>query len=520
MNDTLLLNTNDEGTSFKNVYIVELPLAVEVWQADIIDKRMEIGRYIYNALLNIVSRRYNEMIKTKIYRESKEQLAINDDKKKSKLTKEEKERIKQDNKILYEQLQLLEQQYKLTKYDIVSDVKEMQHHFKCHIHSRVAQEIAKNVYSSLYSVLHGKGKKFHFKKYGTFNSLRSNESNKAIIFNHDAVLWTGLTLKIEYPHSPKSLEYVQRNLFNNLPSLRYCAIVRKCIRGQNKYYVQLTFKCTMLHTKRRLGKGRVGLDIGTSTLAIASNTEVNLIELADKVQNYEKEIAKLQRKMDRSRRANNPNKYNEDGTYKKGNKDKWNNSNRYKKCQLQLRELYRKQRVTRRLQHGALSNHILSLGDEFYVEKMNFKSLQKRSKKTEKKANGRYKCKKRYGKSLGNRAPSMLLTLLNNKLHHFYKELNEINTQKCKASQFNHATGEYKKKSLGQRWNIINNQQVQRDLYSAFLISNVNSTLDSFNIDLCDSTYDNFLTLHNNKIEELKLQKQVMNKSFLSCMGI
>jgi uncharacterized protein YbcI len=114
----------------------------------------------------------------------------------------------------------------------------------------------------------------------------------------------------------------------------------------------------------------------------------------------------------------------------------------------------------------------------------------------------------------------MLLTLINNKLHHFYKELNELNTQKCKASQFNHTTGEYKKKLLGQRWNTINGQQIQRDLYSAFLISNVNSTLDSFNIDLCNSTYDNFLTLHSNKIEELKQQKQAKNKSFLSCMGI
>lgn len=507
-------------TSFKNVYTVELPLSVEVWQANIINKRMEIGRHIYNALLNIVSKRYNEMIKTKIYRKSWEQLTINGKRNKNKLTKKEKEQIKSDNKELYKQLQLLEQQYKLTKYDIIKEVKGMQHHFKCHIHSRVAQEIAKNVYSSLHSVLQGKGKKFHFKKYGTFNSFQSNESNRAIIFSKDTVLWTGLTLKVKYPHSLKSLEYTQRNLFDNLPNLRYCAIVRKCIRGKNKYYVQLTFKSTIPHTKCKLGEGRVGLDIGTSTLAIVSNTEVNLIELADKVPNYEKEIAKLQRKMDRSRRANNSNKYNEDGTYKKGNKDKWNNSNHYKKYRLQLKELYRKQRVTRRLQHGALCNYILSLGDEFYVEKMNFKGLQRRSKKTEKSANGKYKSKKRYGKSLGNRAPSMLLTFINNKLHHFYRELNEIDTQKCKASQFNHITGEYKKKSLGQRWNIINGQFVQRDLYSAFLISNVNSTLDSFNIDLCNHTYDNFLVLHNNKIEELKLQKQITNKSFLSCMGI
>ena len=498
------MNNNRE-----NNYIVELPLKVESYQADIIDTRLEIGRKIYNALLNIVIKRYNELTKTKLYRNLKEQLVL-----------AIKAKNKQISKIIGKQLSDLEKQHKLTKFDIINDVKEMQHHFKYHIHSRIAQEIAKNVYTSLYSILYKNGKEFHFKKFGTFNSLQSNEINQAIIFNTDYVSWTGLHLIVKYPNNIKSQQYLQYNLFDNIDKLRYCAIIRKYIRGKRRYYVQLTFRGNIKHTKRKLGFGRVGLDIGTSTLAISSNNTVDLIELADKVQNVEKDIKRLQRKIDRSRRANNPNKYNVDGTYKKNNKDKWKNSNRYIKYRNELRELFRKQAVIRKLQHNQLSNYIISLGDEFFVETMNFKGLQKRSKKTEKKANGRYKCKKRYGKSLGNRAPSMLLTLLSNKLKHLNKELVKINTQQCKASQFNHITGEYKKKSLGQRWNIINNRLVQRDLYSAFLISNVNNTLDSFNISLCNEKFDNFLLLHNNKINELKEQKNLINKSFLSCMGI
>ena len=49
-------------------YIVELPLKTEIFQEDIINTRMEIGRSIYNALLTIALNRFTEMTKTKRYR--------------------------------------------------------------------------------------------------------------------------------------------------------------------------------------------------------------------------------------------------------------------------------------------------------------------------------------------------------------------------------------------------------------------------------------------------------------------
>lgn len=73
---------------------------------------------------------------------------------------------------------------------------------------------------------------------------------------------------------------------------------------------------------------------------------------------------------------------------------------------------------------------------------------------------------------------------------------------------------------LGTNVQDVNNIPVQRDLYSAFLISNVNESLDGFDINLCNSKYDNFLELHNLKIQELRQQKLLTNKKFLSCMGI
>ena len=49
-------------------FIVEFPLKTEKYQEDLLDKRFEIGRQIYNSLVNVTQKRYKEMIKTKKYR--------------------------------------------------------------------------------------------------------------------------------------------------------------------------------------------------------------------------------------------------------------------------------------------------------------------------------------------------------------------------------------------------------------------------------------------------------------------
>ena len=49
-------------------FIVEFPFKTEKYQEDILNKRFEIGRKIYNSLVNVTLKRYKEMIKTKKYR--------------------------------------------------------------------------------------------------------------------------------------------------------------------------------------------------------------------------------------------------------------------------------------------------------------------------------------------------------------------------------------------------------------------------------------------------------------------
>ena len=67
------------------------------------------------------------------------------------------------------------------------------------------------------------------------------------------------------------------------------------------------------------------------------------------------------------------------------------------------------------------------------------------------------------------------------------------------------------------RWNKDIN--IQRDMYSAFLIMNVNENLESINKEKCNETYDNFKILHDIEIERLKELKSNGYK-LISSMGI
>jgi hypothetical protein len=109
----------------------------------------------------------------------------------------------------------------------------------------------------------------------------------------------------------------------------------------------------------------------------------------------------------------------------------------------------------------------------------------------------------------------LFVSILEYKCKFLGVNFHQINTWTAKASQYNHETDEYQKKKLHQRWSQVGNFTVQRDLYSAFLIKNINIKLDKIDKDLCDETFKNFIKNHDFEISRLKLTMPT-----LSSMGI
>ena len=486
-------------------FIIQFPLRTEIHQEDILNKRFEIGRKIYNSLVTVTQKRYKEMIKTKSYRNIKAEL-------KEIYQSKDKNNLKR-KKELCKQLNEMYKQYNLSEYSFQSDVKNMQKHFKSNIDSFTAQKIATNLWKAYDKLLFGNGNAIHYKRYDTFNSFEGKTNSTGIRFKDDNLIWNGLNIPVVIDYkNPYEVQALENDI-------AYCRIVRKFVRSKYKFYLQIVFKGIApvkinKHTgevKHTLGTDDIGIDIGTQTIAYSSETDVKIYELADRVQNIENQKRILLRKLDRSRRDCNPDNYNEDGTIKKqGNKKVvWIKSNHYIKTQNQLKELYRKQADIRKLQHEILANEILEQGSNIYVETMNYAGLQKRSKKTEKNDKGKFKRKKRFGKSLANKAPAMLLTIIDRKLKYYDRQLIKIDTYSVKASQYNHFDETYKKKKLSDRWNDFNGIRVQRDIYSAFLIMNVNNDLKTINKEKCDERFENFLILHDKEVKRLTGNKNL-----------
>lgn len=217
----------------------------------------------------------------------------------------------------------MRKQYGMSEYSFHDDVKKMQKHFKENIDSFTAQKIASTLWKAYDKLFFGNGDKIHYKKYGSLNSLEGKSNKTGIRFKDDWLIWNGLNI-------PVLIDYDNYYEYQAMQcDISYCRILRKFIHNKNHYYIQIVFKGNppvKVNTdtgeiKHTIGYGDVGLDIGSSTVAISSESDVKILELADKVQNIENQKRLLLRKMDRSKRATNLNNFNEDGTIKKqGNK--------------------------------------------------------------------------------------------------------------------------------------------------------------------------------------------------------
>ena len=499
-------------------FVLTLPLICNPYEVSVLDQRFAQAEHLYNQVCKHAKIRLFELKRNKKYKcllkEYTELNTLEEEElktsKKSNYTKLKNEKSKE--------LKIIQQQFGLSEYQLHEYVKKQYQQFKG-MDSNTGQALATRVWKAVETNLYRKGKSLHFKKRGQLNSIEGKSNKSGIVYKDEWLTFNKLMLKVKLR---KTDSYAQEALTSKV---KYCRILRKIVRGKVKFYVQLVLEGTPPPKRHKDGsfkhkavKGRVGLDIGTSSLAIVSNKKCFLTELAAGLEDYDKQKRRLQRKLDRSKRANNPQNYNDNGTIKRGVKLKWHRSNHYMKTLFKLKEIERKRVAYRKQSHERLANQILSLGNEVYIETMNFKALQKRSKKTEvSEQTGKFKRKKRFGKSIGTHAPSAFVTILKRKLVYQGKELHQVNTQIFKASQFNHVTGEYVKKELKERWNLIRNDCIQRDLYSAFLLMNSQEDLNHTDIKKCQRNYKKFKENHGLCLKELESNSSIKK---LSCFGL
>ena len=507
-----------------------------------------------NELLGIMKRNLEQLLRTKKYRALQKLYGKVSDpihalEKKEVLSGEETQKLNQLKKERAEITNSMNQMREF--YQVTWDfcrTKMMELKEKYRLQSIFALSRAEDIWAAIETILYSSGRRLHFKKRGDLPEIRAKQSTRGLVIDSSQsgmiVKYGKVTIPCKYKEKDLWLQDEEKAILAYLeePEIQdahavdqmskgiitdtyrpcFASLVCKKIRGRLRVYVHITVEGKAISKRRKdntprhfYGKGNVGCDIGTQTIAYTSNTEVGLENLAERgnsIQHVERQEALILRAMERSRRAMNPNNYNENGTVKKGHK-RWIFSKRYQKLRQRHQKLCRIAAENRALAIREQVNHLRSLGDCFITESPNAKELQKRAKpENPVDKNGRMKRKKRFGRSIKNRCPGYLQAKAKQLFESTGGTYVEVPIL-YRASQYDHTSDTYIPKKLSQRmYHLTDGTKVQRDWYSSYLLYCINKTYTQINKLKCRSNFATMYQKEKNMIEEIiRSGKKIMN---------
>ena len=478
-----------------------------------------------NELVGLMRKNYNQLLRTKRYRKLLKLYGSTDDKK--------------FRKLLANQLIDMQNQYNVTWNFCRTAMIYISK--KYNVDSVFALTKTEDVWRAVEKCLYDNGKTIHFSKYGDLPCIRAKQINRGIpmsvkddklqfklgksVFSvkiKDRFQTDEINAILDYLATP---EIIDDKAIQTLLDEAYCintyrpcyaTLVPKRIRGKYRVYLHLTIEGKAKpkydkfgNPRHKFGKGIIGADIGTQTVAYTSDTEVGLKNLAERgnsIQKSERLERLYYRAMDRSRRATNPQNYNNDGTVKKGRKI-WNYSNHYKKLKAKHQELCRINAINRQLAINEDVNHLRSLGDIFITEPKNASKLMKRAKETTINDKGKFNKKKRFGKSIKNRCPGGFQATIKNKFNISGGTYIEV-PNNYRASQYDHTADDYIKKKLSDRiYNLTDETQVQRDWYSSYLLYCYDYRTKEIDKDKCVTEFNKYYEKEKALIEWIEVNR-------------
>ena len=347
-------------------FTMEFELIAGNQEINFLEKRFNTGSNIYNLCLDHCIKQLNKLKRDKEYRKSVKALkTVSRKLEKKNLPQDEIKRLKDIKISCTNKIKELEKEYQFTESEIKKYAKVPREFTGKILNSAIVQNIASTAFNAVKKIQYGKAKKVKFKKKGEI-SLEGKSNETGLIFD---IKTMKLKLGKKLFCNLKTIDERQRNCFKN--RIKFCRVLKRYIRGKKRYFLQIVFEGTP-ETDFQIGEGEVGLDIGTSTVAISSDNEVKLLKLSE-TETEARKIRILQRSLDRKRRMANPDNYDENGKVKKKRKE-WKLSKNYFRELNKLKEIYRKKRVKDNQYKNILVKFILSQGDEVKTEKTSVNS--------------------------------------------------------------------------------------------------------------------------------------------------
>jgi len=455
--DTTPRGERTHPTKKTPTFLLELPLVVQAGQAARLRAHLEVGRQFYNAVLSAGQCRLHRMRADPAWQAAR---AI-------------PRTHPQERRAAFAALR---ERYGFSEYAFHALARKLRVSWLAeHLDAVLAQTLASRAYRALNRVCLGQARRVRFKSRGRGLSSIENKRNDtslrfvlqtpeegnqgSLIWKDDQLValidWQDPVVKYGLEHRIKYARLLQRKVSSPLA------------QGADafgfRYFVQLALEGVPYRKpKHSVGRDTIGADVGPSTIALVPRAaEASLSLFCQELAPDEKGVRRLQRKMERQRRAANPDNYDAMGRIKKhggkaGGKGKmvWNSSKTYQKTRRRKAAQERKLAAHRKSLHGRLVHEMVAVGNTIILEKISYKAWQKQ-----------------YGKSVGLRAPGMFIELLRRTVASTGGTLVEVSTRTTKLSQYCHGCGQCRKKPLWQRLHqcACGIGPVQRDLYSAFL---------------------------------------------------
>lgn len=547
---------SDEAKLLKDVrnklptHVLEIELAVTERQDWMLKRIGEQLRIIRNTVMGQLLKNYNRMISTKAYRQTIKQYRQVCNSIKN-LKSDNNRELLNRKKDLAAKLDELHSSHNVT-FEYTRKYGEGLNRLFSLPDSVTTLTVCEMVWQSIEALLFRNAERPYFYRKGGLVTFQGKQANKSIILKHDSLKNSFYIsyMKMAFPlivkerdlYVPEALDNIAYYMLHGAeidrgnmqryeqgldlhPTYRPLnnRIVRKQIRGKTRYYVQIALEGAPVPRRKKdgsmrhvYGVGRIGGDVGTQSLATVSKDQATLINLAERSPisfAHEHKIYLLQRYLDRSKRATNPENFNENGTVKKGRKA-WKYSKRYRVAKTKIKELHRKAAASRQYAINEEVNYLRSLGNELIIESMDIKALQKKAKEVSTNPKtGKFNRRKRYGKSIGKRCPGYLIQQAKYRFKSSGGIVREVNTWTFKASQYDHILDDTDKKQLSMRWHTLpNGTKIQRDIYSAFLLYCAMNDLQKPDKEQCDEFFGQFLVMHDRCVGEIAASgRTVMN---------
>ena len=341
-------------------------------------------------------------------------------------------------------------------------------------------------------------------KEGTVPSLKYKESCNVMKFPRKKDGFRGIKINLinstltlsgeEIKYHIDDTHYYEMYAMGN--PIREICFVRKKIRGKEKFYVQFSIEGVPYRKDYALGNGTVAIDMGPRTFYVLRRNADGTFERHEfslsALDGIDSEVARIQRKIDRSRRSTTPENYDEQGrAKKKGERIPYRESNRNIRNLDRLSDMRRKLQARKEIEENGIIRKILSLGYNFSIEYSPgmTRSWMTRKKETKMNKNGRFASKKRYGKSILNSAPYRILQKLELKAGQLGAEVREVPTA-YGCTGFDHTNGTYTKHGVGERKVTLSNGNTHhRDFHSCFNIMFAGKSKGEFLIKEMEAAY-------------------------------